>query len=211
MARRRRPAQPLEQLAMDLGPPCSAWTFSRLALRSPHLARIRARLEFVRRFFPELSGVTVRVGLVRRPGILGWGSLDPDQPGVWVRPRRLDHFTIAHELTHLLQARGLVPRGERACDLWALARSPLLVDRSPGYLRVPAELRRQRVLSSRDASWLHRTARRAIDARARGERGYLRYFERELATTMRGPTMRGSTAHHGPQSSRAGGSPGSVS
>src|SRR6266850_2879342 len=105
MARRRSRAETLEQLAMDLGPPRSDWTFSRLVLRSPHLARIRERLEFVRGFFPELEGVTVRVGLVRKPGILGWGSLDPDQPGIWIRPRRLDHFTIAHELTHLLQAR----------------------------------------------------------------------------------------------------------
>src|SRR5580765_148034 len=185
MARRRRPAQPLEQLAMDLGPPRSLWTFSRLALRSRHLSRIRERLEFVRGFFPELSGVTVRVGLVRKPGILGWGSLDPEQPGVWVRPRRLDHFTIAHELTHLLQARGLVPRGERACDLWALARSPLLVDTPPGYLKLPARLRRQRSLAPHEAALLHRTAVSAVDARARGERGYLRRFERAIEEAVR--------------------------
>lgn len=141
----------------------------------------------MRGFFPELEGITVRVGLARKRGVLGWGSLDPEVPGVWVRPRRLEAFTIAHEFTHLLQARGLVPRGERACDLWALARSPLLVDAPPGYLRIPVELRRQRVLSSRDAACLYRTARRALDARARGERGYLAYFERELAEALREP------------------------
>ncbi len=140
----------------------------------------------MRGFFPELEGVTVRVGLARKRGVLGWGSLDPDHPGVWVRPRRLDAFTIAHELTHLLQARGLVPCGERPCDLWTLARSPLLVDVPPGYLRLPAELRRRRVLSSRDAALLHRAARRALDARARGERGYLRHFEREVARALDG-------------------------
>ena len=166
---------------MDLLPPCPAWTFSRLVLRSPHLGRIRGRLDFVRGFFPELDGVTVRVGLVRRRGILGWGSLDPEQPGIWVRPRRLEHFTIAHELTHLLQARDLVPRGERACDLWALARSPLLLDHPPCYLRVPRELRRMRRLEPEQAQMLHHAARRAIEARQQGDRRYLLGFEREVA------------------------------
>ena len=77
----------------------------------------------MRRFFPEMDACTIRVGLAKKRGVLGWGSLDPERPGIWVRPRRLDHFTVAHELTHLLQARSLVPRGERACDLWALMTS----------------------------------------------------------------------------------------
>lgn len=139
----------------------------------------------MRGFFPELEGVTVRVGLVRKRGVLGWGSLAPESPGIWVRPRRLNAFTIAHELTHLLQARGLVPRGERACDLWALARSPLVVDTPPGYLRLPARLRRQRSLAPREAALLHRTARSAVDARARGVRGYLRGFERAIEDAVR--------------------------
>jgi hypothetical protein len=188
--RPRRGPHPLPQLAIDFAPEPPRWRFSRLVLRSRHRERIHERLQFVRGFFPELEGVTVRVGLARKPGVLGWGSLDPEDPGVWVRPWRLDAFTIAHEFTHLLQARRLVPRGERACDLWALARSPLLVDTPPGYLRIPAALRRQRVLSSRDAACLHRTARRALDARTRGERGYLRYFERELEAAMREPVAK---------------------
>src|SRR5215813_8637452 len=154
MARRR--AQPLEQTTLDLGPARPAWTFSRLALRSPHLARIRERIEFVRGFFPELNGI-------------------------WVRPRRLEHFTIAHELTHLLQARGLVPGGERACDLWALARSPLLVDHPPGYLAVPRFLRRPRRLEPAEAQLLYAAARRAIEARKAGDRRYLLGFERDVA------------------------------
>jgi hypothetical protein len=175
----------LEQLAIDFAASSPRWRFSRLALRSPHLERIRERLEFVRRFFPELDGITVRVGLVRKPGVLGWGSLHPDHPGVWVRPRRLDAFTIAHEFTHLLQARGLVPRGERACDLWALARSPLLVDTPPGYLRVPTRLRRQRQLPARDATLLHRAAADALRAREAGERNYLRRFEQDVDLALR--------------------------
>jgi hypothetical protein len=165
------------------------WRFSRLVLASPYRKRIHERIEFVRGFFPELDGMTIRVGLARKRGVLGWGSLHPDHPGIWVRPRRVDAFTVAHELTHLLQARGLVPRGERACDLWALARSPLVVDTPPGYLRLPAELRHQRTLEPRDAALLHRAARRALDARSLGERGYLRHFERDVEHALRGPGL----------------------
>lgn len=176
---------PLEQLAFDLGPPRPRWTFSRLVERSPHRVRIVERLEFVRRFFPELEHVSVRVGLARKRGILGWGSLDPEHPGIWVRPRLLHHFTIAHELTHLLQAMKLVPPGERACDLWALARSPLLVDHPPGYLRVPPALRRRRSLTPAQALLLSRVAREAIARRERGERRYLAGFEREVIAIAR--------------------------
>lgn len=135
----------------------------------------------MRRFYPELDRTTVRVGMALKRGVLGWGSLDPERPGVWVRPRRLDTFTIAHELTHLLQARGEVPHGERACDLWALARSPLLVDSPPGYLRLPHALARRRRLTPRDAAFLSGIARAAVAARAAGDRRYLARFEREVA------------------------------
>ena len=170
---------------MDLGPPSPRWTFSRLVLRSPHRARMLERIEFVRRFFPELDRITVRVGLARKRGILGWGSLDPEHPGIWVRPRLLHHYTIAHELTHLLQALKRVPPGERACDLWALARSPLLVDHPPGYLRVPAALRRHRQLAAPHALLLTRAAREAIARREAGERRYLSGFEKRLQELAR--------------------------
>jgi hypothetical protein len=170
---------PLEQISMDLGPGRPRWTFSRLVAGSPHRERIRERVEFVRRFFPELDAMTVRVGLAQKRGVLGWGSMDPERPGIWVRPRRLDYFTIAHEMTHLLQARGLVPGGERACDLWALARTPLLVDHAPGYLRVPPVLHRRRPRPEESALLCH-AARRAVAARAAGERRYLARFERQV-------------------------------
>jgi hypothetical protein len=165
---------------MDLGPARPRWSFSRLAHRSPHLARIRERLEFVRRFYPELDGCTIHVGLAQKRGVLGWGSLDPERPGVWVRPRRLACFTIAHEFIHLLQARRLVPRGERACDLWAMARSQLVIDCIPSYLRLPRALRRRRLPTAQDAALLHRAARRAIEAREGGDRRYLIRFEQEV-------------------------------
>jgi hypothetical protein len=179
-ARRLRRIVPLEQLAMDFGPPQPRWDLSRLVERSPHRTRILERLEFVRRFFPELAEGTVRIGLAQKRGVLGWGSLDPERPGIWVRPRRLSYFTITHEFVHLLQARELVPRGERACDLWALARSPLLNDTPPSYLRLPPSLRRRQRLDPVQAARLCECARRAIAAREQGARRYLMLFEREV-------------------------------
>ena len=175
---------PLEQLALHLACAPSRWSFSRLVLRSPHRARIIERLDFVRRFFPEMNGTTIRVGLAQKRGVLGWGSLDPARPGVWVRPRLTHYFTIAHEFTHLLQARRLVPGGERACDLWALARSPLLIDKPPGYLRIPRALRARRSLEPWQPGLLHRAASAALEARERGDRRYLQRFERELAAAL---------------------------
>ena len=178
--RRARGPRLLEQLALDLGPERPRWTPSRLVVRSPHRERILEYLEFARRFFPELEGVNIRVGLALKRGVLGWGSLDPERPGVWVRPRRLQLFTIAHEFTHLLQARGLVPRGERQCDLWALARSPLLIDSPPNYLKLPRALRRGRPTNDQ-AHALCAAAREAIATRAAGDRRYLARFEAALA------------------------------
>lgn len=180
-ARSRRRKIELEQIAMDLGPARPRWTFSRLVLDSPHHERIRERLEFVRRYFPELDGLTIHVGLAQKPGVLGWASLDPDRPGVWVRPRRIDSLTVAHEFTHLLQARKLVPGGERACDLWALARSAHLVDTPPCYLAIPRAWRWRRRLDPEIARFLTEHARRAIAARAHGDRRYLKSFERAVA------------------------------
>jgi DNA-binding XRE family transcriptional regulator len=178
-------------LSIDLGPERPRWTLSRLVQRSAHRERILERVEFVRRFFPELDGVTVRLGLAQKPGVLGWGSLDPDQPGIWVRPRRLDYFTIAHEFTHLLQARRLVPGGERSCDLYALARTPLIVDAPPGYLQIPSGLRVRRRLTQAQSAYLCDVARRALAAREAGDRRYLMRFEQEIAEAWRAGTLAG--------------------
>lgn len=166
-----------EQLDLGLGGLAVHWRFSAPVRRSRHFGRIRERLEFVRRFFPELEGTCVRVGLARSRNILGSCSLDPDDPAIWVRPRLVDTFTVAHELTHLLQARQLIPGGERACDLYALSRSPLLIDSGPTYLKVPEEIRHAKQLDTDTRMLLHQIAVRALSRRETGHRNYLRYFE----------------------------------
>src|ERR1041384_2875759 len=127
--------------SLDLGPARPRWKLSRLVESSAHRERILEFLEVARKFYPELEGLVIRVGLAQKRGVLGWGSLDPERPGVWVRPRRLQLVTIALEFNEGFQARRLVPRGERQCDLWALARTPLLIDAVPNYLSLPRSLR----------------------------------------------------------------------
>jgi len=185
---KRRGPRVLEQMSLDLGPDRPRWNLSRLVAASPHRERIFEYLEFARKFFPELDGLNIRVGLAQKRGVLGWGSLDPERPGVWVRPRSLQLFTIAHEFTHLLQARSLVPHGERQCDLWALARSPLLIDSPPNYLQLPRVLRRGKPTNDQ-AHALCAAAREAIAARDAGDRRYLKRFEAALEEAF-GPTVR---------------------
>lgn len=171
------------QLRLGLGPEAPHWSCTRPFAGAPHRRRLLERLEAARSFFPELDGATIRVGLVHSERVLGRGSLDPETPAIWLRPRA-GLFTMAHELTHLLQARRLLPGGEPACDLFALARSPLLVDSLPTYLRLPDAVPREEP----PAPWLrvvlHRAALQAAIERQRGRWDYLRSFRRSLERAL---------------------------
>jgi hypothetical protein len=148
-------------------PAPARWEFTRPWLASPHLKRARRELDFVRDYFPELDGVTVKVGLTKRRSVLGLASLGK-APMIWIRPRRIHRFAIAHELTHLLQARRLVPGGEKTCDLFTLARSDAYVDVAPFYLKVPARFHeggRDRRVPAAAARELHALAREAVQDR----------------------------------------------
>ncbi|MEP7028445.1 MAG: hypothetical protein ABI960_07610 [Candidatus Eisenbacteria bacterium] len=174
--RRRRAAPPLQPDPAD-----GRWDFTRPWHASPHLARARRELDFVRDHFPELEGVTVRVGLTKRRGVLGLASLGAT-PMIWVRPRRLRRFAIAHELTHLLHARGLVPGGEKTCDLYTLARSAAYVDVAPFYLKVPLAFHEggaERRVPPAAAQVLHALAREAVEGRT--ARSAIQRFERQVA------------------------------
>jgi hypothetical protein len=82
--------------------------------------------------FPELQDYEITCGLIRKGSYLlgtarGWSGQISLQPNV-------GRMTIAHELTHLLQGNGM-PHGEKACDIWALARLPHdMLDERPYYL-----------------------------------------------------------------------------
>ena len=87
--------------------------------------------------FPELMSHVLTVGAVTTSRV--HGSADSGAMAIRLNTRErsgMSHFTIAHELTHLLQRPGLgtVPNGEVQCDIYTLARSPLFTDDKPTYL-----------------------------------------------------------------------------
>ena len=96
-------------------------------------ARLLRMVRAVRLLFPELGDASIRVGLTRAAS--GYASLEGRT--IWVNPYRLSRHTIAHELVHLLQSRGVVPGGEKTADLHALARHETLADDLPGDPAVP--------------------------------------------------------------------------
>jgi hypothetical protein len=142
--------------------------------RHPRRDLVLSKVRYARRFFPELDGCALRVGLTRRAA----GLAEPEGQTLWLNPRKLALHTIAHELTHLLQGRRLIPSGERSCDLFALARDASLVDVLPCYLELPPGLADGRGwLRPGAGRLLHDLAREAVARRARGRRRYIRWFE----------------------------------
>lgn len=168
-------------LSFALEPPAvSAGPCPTLALqRHRSRRRILDMVHFALRYFPEVDARELRVGITRRAD--GYASLE--SPMIWLNPRGLCYQTIAHELVHLLQGKGLVPMGERSCDVYSLARDRILVDAAPVYLEIPDVFSSPKGgLKPGAAFLLHTTAREAIRRRGAGERRYIQWFERRLAT-----------------------------
>lgn len=103
----------------------------------------KKRIIDIFKYFPELHNEIVLVGWIAPHG---WArgscccsSVSTSKPlKISLQPNERN-FTIAHEFTHLLQARKKeelqIPSGERACDVWALTRLPLeLIDDYPSYI-----------------------------------------------------------------------------
>jgi hypothetical protein len=105
--------------------------------------KFKQRIIDVFEYFPELHNEIVRVGWISphgwARGSCSYANGSTGKPlKISLQPNERN-FTIAHEFTHLLQARKKdelqIPHGERACDVWALTRLPLeMIDDYPSYL-----------------------------------------------------------------------------
>ena len=147
--------------------------------------RVLEHVRYVRRFFPELDDTTLRVGLTRAAS----GMAVPGGNEIWLNPSHVSRHTIAHEMVHLLQKRDLgIPQGERACDVFSLARHWTLNDVNPGYVRIPASLvNPDGTLPIEGARLVHRAAAESVAERDGGLRNYIARFEerlREWAPTL---------------------------
>lgn len=115
--------------------------------------QFKERIMNIFSYFPELHGDVIYVGWIAPRGwargscsISSFSSSSSSSSNNLTKKRlkinlqpNERNFTIAHEFTHLLQARRKeelqIPCGERACDVWTLTRLPLeLLDDHPSYI-----------------------------------------------------------------------------
>ena len=144
------------------------------------------------RYFPELHGKTITVGLTRKH--LGSASISYRAGAISrliirLRVRKVSYQTIGHELTHLVQGlaygdsaisgslmRSTIPSGEKQCDIWTLARHSLFCDDPPTYLRLPPIVRNQ---WPRYAEPVRTLCVAAIEKR-QSHRLYIRWLESQI-------------------------------
>ena len=86
--------------------------------------------------FPELQEKRIFCGLLLKQGRVEGTATSWTNPPVFRLQPNVSSYTIAHELTHLVQGNGSgVPHGEVACDIWTVDRLPVdLLDERPYYL-----------------------------------------------------------------------------
>ena len=157
---------------------------TRPLLKHRMLDGLLRKLFYVRRFFPELDGTTIRVGLTR----VASGMAVPGGNELWVNPAQTSHHTLAHEFVHLLQGTHDIPTGEKSCDVYAMARHWTLNDTQPYYVKVPVTyLTTDGRVKPECAMLIFLTARQAIEKRNSGMRNYIAYFEKTLRDQKQRP------------------------
>lgn len=181
-------------------------TWTRRALELPEHVReeLTSRLNRLHRYFPEVR-VGVRIGITRSLEGFAFQSDKGDaklmlevrrgRDGRWKLPT---YWTLGHELMHLAQFNSSdIPEGERACDVFALARlPPRFIDEAPSYLVVPRGCRGR--WTRRHARFAHDVAKEALAFRSSGLRRYVVWWEREFDRRAGRSTLR-TTRQCGPR------------
>lgn len=108
--------------------------FSRKA-RQKFSPEFKARIMQVYGLFPELQEKRIACGLLTRRGWVEGTATSWTSPPVFRLQPSVSSYTIAHELTHLVQGNGSgIPHGEVACDIWTVDRLPADLLDQPYYL-----------------------------------------------------------------------------
>jgi hypothetical protein len=96
----------------------------------------KARIMQVYSHFPELHEKLITCGSMKKHGSIEGTAIGWTSPPVFRLQVNVSNYTIAHELTHLVQGNESgIPHGEVACDIWTIARMPAeLLDQRPYYL-----------------------------------------------------------------------------
>jgi len=169
--------KPPIQLAFEFAAEEREFVLTRPLSRHRFRNNLVRKLHYVRRFFPELDGQSIRVGLTRA----ATGLAVPGGDELWINPSQTSYHSLAHEFVHLLQGKHDIPAGEKSCDVFALARHWTLNDSLPFYVRLPVEFRTNGgKIRPEYARFICATARRAVEMRKAGTRNYISYFEKTL-------------------------------
>ena len=172
------------------------WTRTALALPESVRRELASRLDRLHPFFPEMKS-RMKIGITRSYDGLAFQS-DSGYVKLMLEVRRTrkrtwkypTYWTLAHEFMHLAQFNSSgIPAGERACDIFALARlPPEFIDDSPSYLVVPRGLRTKWL--PKDARMAHDLAVEALEMRRKGLRRYASWWEAEFERRMSGRSRR---------------------
>ncbi len=153
------------------------WTFTRNFAKKKGQSKFLERLDEARSYFPELDGHTVKVGIT----INADGKADLKGKGVYFKSRNVSYYVMGHELTHLLQEMEGLPKSERSCDIFTIARGVLFCDEAPNYMKLPKRMVDEKGFIKDDfREFVHGTARIAVNLKNSGERRYIQWFERTL-------------------------------
>lgn len=132
--------------------------------------------------FPELRPDEIKIGLTNTATARAFSFEYGKNPGVlrmaFNPAEKITYNTIGHELTHFVQGAGIgkYPLGERACDVYTLARDELFCDSKPSYLNIPHKI---------EKAWpeytniVHKRAKESLKVREYN-RQYIKWFEYAL-------------------------------
>lgn len=130
--------------------------------------------------FPELDEEVLHVGLTRGFGIDALAhTADSSRIKIsWNPVQTPSYYMIGHELTHFVQRiSDDVPHGETQCDIWAMARDRMFLDRAPEYLPMPADIRTN---WGAYANMVRSLCIEAISNRKNGTRQYIVWLRKEI-------------------------------
>ncbi len=164
------------QMELELLYPAGGFCFTatRTLLKHRYHKTVLKKIYYVLRFFPELQGRTLRVGLTQAAS----GMAEPGGDKFWLNPAQSSYHTIAHEFIHLIQGTGGIPRSERSCDLFALARHWTLNDVAPHYLAIPKSFMDENGrIPPNAAKKLYRAAVESLRLRDMEINNYIKHFE----------------------------------
>ena len=139
--------------------------------KEDEIDEMRDRVLNVLSHFPEFEGHTLTIGRTQQAGKAGVHPRDdPYSNRNYIRLRPgASKFTVAHELYHILTR-------EKAIDIFALSRSPFLIDKPPSYLELPDCVENRPTVYR---EMLHRVASDAVD-RFHDEQEMVRWFEEQV-------------------------------